>query len=236
MVGTPAVRARSLIENGMPWSGRARRPSSRPARPRAAASVARSAVTVQKALSFGLRRSMRSSTARVSSTGESFLCTDESAPARSRACSRGRSASWRGCYHEATTPLTLALSPRRGEGILVPRALPRGGRESWTLARSPEGRGKETPLTLALSPRRGEGILVPRALPRGGRESWTLARSPEGRGKETPLTLTLSPRRGEGNLGERESGRERNWYTGLRVSKSYPHSSGAAWCDGHDGR
>ena len=73
----PCVKRRSLIENGRPWSG----PSGSPvitacSAARAAASAA-SAVTVQNALSVGFSRSIRSSTARVSSTGDSFLRADQ---------------------------------------------------------------------------------------------------------------------------------------------------------------
>ena len=71
IVRTPRVNVRSLMEYGMPWIG----PSGRPAITSASASrawaMAASAVSVQKAFTRGLSRSMRSSTARVSSTGES---------------------------------------------------------------------------------------------------------------------------------------------------------------------
>ena len=73
IVGTPFVKFRSLMEYGTPWSG----PSSAPevtarSASRAAASAA-SAVRVQNALTTGFTRSMRSSTARVASTGDSAL-------------------------------------------------------------------------------------------------------------------------------------------------------------------
>src|SRR5262245_23382516 len=69
----PRVVTRSLVENGTPWSV----PSLAPFRPRARSAArasfnAWSAVRVTKAFRRGLRRSMRSRTARITSTGESF--------------------------------------------------------------------------------------------------------------------------------------------------------------------
>jgi len=72
-VGTPLVRARSFTENGRPCSGPSRSPRITACSAARAAASAASAVTVQKALSVGLSRSMRSSTDRVSSTGDSFF-------------------------------------------------------------------------------------------------------------------------------------------------------------------
>src|SRR6266550_4036463 len=73
IVRTPFVKCRSLMENGMPCSGPSAAPFTTACSAARAAAIAASAVTVQKALMTGLRRSTRSSTARVSSTGESFL-------------------------------------------------------------------------------------------------------------------------------------------------------------------
>ena len=69
--GTPSTRARSLIETGMPWSGPSRPPFITASSAARAAASAASAVTVQNALIVGFTCSMRSSTARVSSTGDS---------------------------------------------------------------------------------------------------------------------------------------------------------------------
>ena len=73
MVRTPLVKARSLMENGMPWSGPRAPPFVTAASASRAESMAASASKVQKAFTLGFRRSMRSSTARVSSTGDSVL-------------------------------------------------------------------------------------------------------------------------------------------------------------------
>ena len=73
MVFTPAVKLRSLTENGMPWMGPSLRFFITACSASRAPFIAESAVTVQKALRRGLSRSMRSSTVRVSSTGESFF-------------------------------------------------------------------------------------------------------------------------------------------------------------------
>src|SRR6266705_4272610 len=70
IVRTPFVRCRSLIEKGMPWSGPRGAPFIAACSASRAAASAASAVTVQNALTIGLRRSTRSRTARVSSTGE----------------------------------------------------------------------------------------------------------------------------------------------------------------------
>ena len=77
MVRTPLVNARSFTENGRPCSGPSGLPDITACSAWRAAASAVSAVTVQNALSVGLRRSIRSSTARVSSTGDSFLATDQ---------------------------------------------------------------------------------------------------------------------------------------------------------------
>src|SRR3989454_8465562 len=71
MVRTPLVNARSLIENGTPWSSPSGPPRITVASAWRARSSAASAVSVQNALSLPFTRSMRSSTARVTSTGES---------------------------------------------------------------------------------------------------------------------------------------------------------------------
>ena len=73
MVRMPFVRLRSLIEYGRPWSGPSGAPCITASSASRASASARSAVTVQKALSAGFRRARRASTACVSSTGESFL-------------------------------------------------------------------------------------------------------------------------------------------------------------------
>ena len=73
IVLTPFVKWRSLMETGIPWSGPSRSRATTAASAARAASSAASAVTVQNALRTGLSRSIRSRTARVSSTGESFL-------------------------------------------------------------------------------------------------------------------------------------------------------------------
>ena len=73
IVRTPFVKARSLMVNGMPWSGPRARPRITASSASRAASSACSAVSVQTALSVGFRRSMRARTARVSSTGETFF-------------------------------------------------------------------------------------------------------------------------------------------------------------------
>src|SRR5215470_18090052 len=57
----------------MPWSAPRAAPFTSACSASRAAAMARSAVTVQNALTTGLRLSMRSSTARMSSTGESFF-------------------------------------------------------------------------------------------------------------------------------------------------------------------
>ena len=67
----PAVGSRSLIEYGMPSSGPRSSPRSARASAAFASSRAWSAVTVRKAFSVGLSRSIRARTASVSSTGES---------------------------------------------------------------------------------------------------------------------------------------------------------------------
>src|SRR5262249_48942581 len=65
---------RSLVEKGTPWRGPSRAPLFPTARSAARASRrAWSSVMVTYALRRGFTRSMRSSTARVTSTGESFL-------------------------------------------------------------------------------------------------------------------------------------------------------------------
>src|SRR5262245_17709688 len=71
-VGTPLVSARSFTENGTPWIGPSGSPLMTACSARRAAASAASAVTVQKAFSVGFSRSMRSSTTRVSSTGDSL--------------------------------------------------------------------------------------------------------------------------------------------------------------------
>src|SRR5262249_51326562 len=60
------------MENGTPCSGPRSSPLITACSASRAAASATSGVTVQKALTIGLRRSIRSSTRRVSSTGESF--------------------------------------------------------------------------------------------------------------------------------------------------------------------
>jgi hypothetical protein len=65
------VKFRSFTEYGTPCSGSSRSPRITACSAARAVSSAASAVIVQKALSTGLTRSIRSSTARVSSTGES---------------------------------------------------------------------------------------------------------------------------------------------------------------------
>ena len=73
MVRTPLVNARSLIEKGIPWMGPSFFLFITACSASRAAFIAASAVTRQKALSLGFSFSMRSRTARVSSTGESFF-------------------------------------------------------------------------------------------------------------------------------------------------------------------
>ena len=71
VVRMPLVITRSLVENGTPWSAPSRAPFFPTARSAArAAFIAWSAVSVTKALRRGLRRSMRASTAFITSTGE----------------------------------------------------------------------------------------------------------------------------------------------------------------------
>ena len=69
-VGHPRVRMRSLIDTGTPSSGPTGSPRAHLASLAAAAASASSAATRQKALIVGPTRSMRSSTARVASTGD----------------------------------------------------------------------------------------------------------------------------------------------------------------------
>jgi hypothetical protein len=69
-VGQPRVRMRSLIDTGTPSSSPFGWPASQRASEAFASSSARSEIRLN-ALSFGLSASMRSSTARVASTGES---------------------------------------------------------------------------------------------------------------------------------------------------------------------
>ena len=71
MVRTPLVSARSLMETGTPWSGPSEPPLITACSASRAAAMAASAVIVQKQFSVGFSRSIRSSTARISSTGES---------------------------------------------------------------------------------------------------------------------------------------------------------------------
>ncbi len=73
LAGTPLTSARSLIETGMPWSGPSRSPFITAASAARAAASAVSPVTVTNALIFAFACSMRSSTARVTSTGERAL-------------------------------------------------------------------------------------------------------------------------------------------------------------------
>ena len=70
VVRMPAVSCRSLTAMGTPRSAPAVSPAFSAASARAAASSARSAQTLRKAFSSGLRRSMRSRQARVASTEE----------------------------------------------------------------------------------------------------------------------------------------------------------------------
>ena len=72
-VGQPRVRIRSLIETGTPSSRPIGAPFIQRPSDSVALAIAASASTRQKAFSTGFRRSMRSSTARIASTGESFF-------------------------------------------------------------------------------------------------------------------------------------------------------------------
>src|SRR3984893_168368 len=73
VVRMPFVVTRSLVENGTPCRGPSRGPLLPTARSAARACfIAWSAVMVTKALSFGFTRSMRASTAVMTSTGESL--------------------------------------------------------------------------------------------------------------------------------------------------------------------
>src|SRR6266478_7040431 len=83
-----------------------------------AAARARSAVTVQNALTTGLRRPMRSSTACVSSTGESFF-------ARISAASSVAGVNARSVEAIALSPLLLGDQPVPERQMREPRALER---------------------------------------------------------------------------------------------------------------
>src|SRR6267143_1596596 len=71
IVRTPLVKIRSLIEYGTPCSGPSAAPEVTACSASRAAASACSAVSVQNALTIGFTRSIRSSIARISSTGES---------------------------------------------------------------------------------------------------------------------------------------------------------------------
>ena len=71
-VGQPRVRIRSLIDTGTPSSAPAGAPCAQRASLSRACCNADSCATRQNALSWGLSASMRSSTARVASTGEAW--------------------------------------------------------------------------------------------------------------------------------------------------------------------
>ncbi len=73
VVRIPFVGNRSLMLAGTPASGAAASPASHAASARRAWSSASSGVTVTKAFTSGSSRSIRSSAARVTSTGESSL-------------------------------------------------------------------------------------------------------------------------------------------------------------------
>src|SRR6266478_8677785 len=109
VVRMPFVVTRSLVENGTPCRGPSRAPFLPTARSAARACfIAWSAVRVTKALSFGFTRSMRASTAVMTSTGESLRRLI--AGAISEAGIQQRSS-----LVAMEAPLTLP-SPPRGEG------------------------------------------------------------------------------------------------------------------------
>jgi len=76
---TPATGKMSLTERGIPWRGPRQFPAEISASAALAAARASSGMRVIKALSLGLSRSARSTTARTSSTGETFRVRTSSA-------------------------------------------------------------------------------------------------------------------------------------------------------------
>ncbi len=136
VVRMPRVITRSLVENGTPCSGPRRAPFRPTARSAARAALsAWSAVTVTKAFSRGLSRSMRASTAVITSTGEIFRRLI--AGAISEAGIQQRS-SW----VAMGSPLTLP-SPQRGEGCVVRRRA--GAGPACRGARRPAGSSRRRP-------------------------------------------------------------------------------------------
>src|SRR5262249_22023123 len=113
----------------MPWSGPRASPFISACSASRAAARACSAVSVQNALTVGLRRSMRSSTARVSSTGESFL-------ARIRRASSVAGVNARSVDGIVVSSLLLRDQPAPERQMRQPRALERVHR---ILGRAHEG-------------------------------------------------------------------------------------------------
>ena len=106
----PLVTTRSLVENGTPCSGPSVAPRFVSARSaERAARMACSAVSVTKALSVGLRRSMRARTAFITSTGDTFF--RRIAAAISEA----------GIQHSSSRAMSTSLPLRVGSGAAEAR-------------------------------------------------------------------------------------------------------------------
>src|SRR6185295_18242884 len=123
VVRTPLVITRSLVENGTPCSGPSVAPFFIIMRSAARASLsAWSAVSVTKALSRGLRRSMRASTAFTTSTGETLrrlmagAIWEAGIQQRSSAFAMRATPLFLDCSPRLRLQLALRPSPSRGEG------------------------------------------------------------------------------------------------------------------------
>jgi hypothetical protein len=125
VVGRPATSMMSLMPTGTPCSGPRRQPAAISASAALAASIAASPSRRMNTCSFGSRRSIRSSSAVINSTGESFR------PAMARAASDAES-QWR----SLTARLRCASAAR------VRRA-DRSAPSSWLRRRSPVQRRRQ---------------------------------------------------------------------------------------------